>query len=141
MLAALLTLGGTLFAKNTVIFPKESIFYAGKYKIYATKADFSIQKQRSHVTKLDLKLWLYRGELYHMVKAGVTHILDTKRLLQYKPLVPIIVQLQAKPVVLRALDKAAHGGKAMSKELALEGPWRHLLNYTFILSKQEVRKR
>jgi len=123
---------------KTAAFNRESLFFAGKYKIYAQKADFSVEKHGNHVVGLKLRLWLYRAELYHLVKAGVTNILDTKRLIQYRPLKPIIVDLKAKPVAVKALDKAM-AGKKDNSVISSSGPWRHLLNFRFIRSKQETR--
>lgn len=138
ILAILVVVGGSAFARQSVVYNKESLFFAGKYKIYAQKADFSIKKHGKHVVDLDLRLWLYRGELYHLVKAGVTNVLDENRLIQYRPLVPIIVDLRAKPVVVKALDKAMRTKKGNSV-LGRAGPWKDLTNFRFIRSKQDIR--
>jgi len=126
-----------VMAGQRVSFNKETVFSAGKYKVYALKADFNIDQKGKKVKMLKLRIRAYRAGLFHLIKAGVIRTMGMAKLLKYKPLKPIIVDLRAKAVVIKALNKAMKGNNAAAV-LKKDGPWKYLLNYRFIRSKQTI---
>ena len=119
---------------------KETVFQAGNKKVYAESTTVDVFQEKGRIKRITLVLSMFRGEVYHLVKAGVIRTVTPDKLIKYKPLKPIIVRFKALPVAVRALNRAWKGKGDINRLFAGPGPWRDLKNYQFILLKQVIER-